>query len=288
MSGEGDPAVREAELRSYHLGTLSAERQEEIDDHFLADDALHAELQAAADDLIHAYLAGQLSAGERARFEGHFLLSRRHRDRFAFVRTLVTAVGRAGNERAAGAAPPPARASRWTTWLPWAAALVVGLAAGGWSIGEKRRIERERDAARDRVSRLEHTLAEQSGHVEEPPSGRQASKDVGQVATWTVRPGLQRGSTTDPFELRSEWVLLRIPLADQLRAPSYRLSLQTSGGNEIQRSRSLPTASGTHGRTVDMMVRASLLPPASYMVLILSDDAEAQEIDAAPFVVRRD
>ena len=282
-----DEVARDTELRGYHLGTLPAERQEEIDDHFLADDAVHAELQAAADDLIHAYLAGQLSAGDRARFESHFLRSRGHRERLAFMRTLVTAVGRLGKETTTAAVPVTApRSTRWTALLPWAAARAVGLAAGGWSIGEKRRLERELGAADERARAQDQLLAQQRQQIQELERHEKETKDVGAIATWRVPPGLQRGSNAPEFAIRSDWVLLRIPLDDALRAPSYRLSLQTSGGKEILRYRSVPTRSGTHGRTVDMMVRASLLPPASYVVLILGDDDASRDLEAAPFVVR--
>ena len=84
----------EADLRAYLLGVLPPERQDSIEERFFADKELHLQLQATGDDLIHAYLAGELSPADRERFETHFLASPRRRERLAFVRSLMTAVDR--------------------------------------------------------------------------------------------------------------------------------------------------------------------------------------------------
>jgi len=85
---------REQRLVDYLLGVLSAEQQEELEEHYLAEADLHTELQATADDLIHAYLVGSLSDEERAHLETHFLASPRQRQRVEVMRAVLKVMRR--------------------------------------------------------------------------------------------------------------------------------------------------------------------------------------------------
>ena len=179
---------REVEFRAYLLGALPPDRQEEIDERFLADEDLHAELQATADDLIQAYLSGQLSAEDRERFETHFLASPRRRERVAFVRSLVTAVDRVRrpryvrrhSDRAPCACSPGRPCWSW----PWAWA--VGLSASGAAAN---RSGRRRSSAR---TALQRQLLAHEARVREL-EGRGAASDEPQIATWTLSSGVERG-----------------------------------------------------------------------------------------------
>jgi anti-sigma factor RsiW len=274
---------REAEFRAYLLGVLPPERQEEIDERFLADEAMHVELQATADDLIHAYLAGDLSAPDRERFETHFLASPRRRERVAFVRSLLAAL-----ERAPATAGSPSSRPRWTPVLPWAAVLIVGLAAGGWSIGERRRGERDRVAAQQREDSLRRQLLTRDERVRELEGRVGASREPGDVATWTLRSGVERSpGASEGFTVGADWIRLRVLLEHDLRVSSYRASLQTSAGREILRVGGLREASRPEGRMVDVMVPGGLLRPGSYLLSVQRDAGGApEELTATTFLVR--
>ena len=279
----GATTDREAEFRAYLLGVLPPERQEEIDERFLADAEFHAELQATADDLIHAYLGGELPAAERQQFETHFLASPRRRERVAFVRSLVAAVERV--QRPAVAAPRP---SRLASMLPWAAMLVFGLAAGGWSIGEKRRSNGVLAEARQREESLRAQLLAQDERVRELERLTRPSSEPADVATWTLRSSAERGpASADGFTVRGEWIRLRVLLEHDLRVASYRASLQTSEGREVLRVGGLREASRSAGRTVDVMVPAGLLAPGHYLLSVQRDAGGApEELTATTFLVR--
>ena len=113
--------VEDRRLAEFLLGQLPSDEQAELEEKVFVDDDFEEQLDATADDLIHAYLQGGLSADDRAAFETHFLTLLRHRDRFAFLRDLLSAV-----ERTA-ATPRAARA--WPAWGLWAAAAVLAAVA---------------------------------------------------------------------------------------------------------------------------------------------------------------
>lgn len=112
-------------VREYVLGGLAAAQREEVDERLLTDPDFHAEVRATGDDLIHAYLSAELTAADRERFESFFLASPRRQERVAFMRSLLEAAKKA-------------RRAPVAALLPWAAALLVGLAAGGWGLSERR------------------------------------------------------------------------------------------------------------------------------------------------------
>jgi hypothetical protein len=114
--------VEDRRLAEFLLGRLASDEQAELEEKVFVDDDFEEQLDATADDLIHAYLEGELSADDRDAFETHFLTSLKHRDRFTFVQDLLAAVQRS----------PAAPAARpWPTWGVWAAAaaLLAALAA---------------------------------------------------------------------------------------------------------------------------------------------------------------
>ena len=105
-------------LVRYLLGSLSEEETERLDELSIADDEFAERLAAAEHDLIDAYIAGDLSPDDRARFESIYTGSPEGRARIAFARAL-----------AARSAQRQDRA--W--WYPaLAAAAMVLLAIGGY------------------------------------------------------------------------------------------------------------------------------------------------------------
>jgi hypothetical protein len=115
----------ERRLVQYLLGQTSTAEREEIEERVFTDDEAEEELQATADDLIHAYLAGGLSEQERGQFESHFLGMPHNRRRLDFIRNLLTAV-----ERLPAAKAPPADTTRASRVWAWAAAAALLIAVG--------------------------------------------------------------------------------------------------------------------------------------------------------------
>ena len=73
----------------YLLGELQDEEElARFEQRLLADEKLYEELLIAEDELMEAYLCGELSAADKARFEEHFLASPRRRERVENLRAL--------------------------------------------------------------------------------------------------------------------------------------------------------------------------------------------------------
>lgn len=130
MTGEtlGDQIDR------YLLGRLADPDRERLEARMFEDRAVWTAIRDAEDDLIERYVAGELSAADRADFEGHFAVSASRRERVEFARSLPRALASVpGMARAAKPAPP--RTMR--PWLGVAAALLVAAVWLGraWSTG---------------------------------------------------------------------------------------------------------------------------------------------------------
>lgn len=123
-------------LEDYLLGLLSEAETEQLDELSVTDETFAWRLRAAEDDLVDAYVRGDLPAQTRARFEEFYLASPRHRQRVEFARSLARTTARAGDQpnglapavsASSTHAPRQARGARTSGawWLLAAAAAVV-------------------------------------------------------------------------------------------------------------------------------------------------------------------
>ncbi len=76
-------------IQSYLLGALPEREQQQLEQKYMVDDAQFEELLAAEDDLLDAYVRGELSSTQRKQFETHFLVSPRRQKRLEFARALA-------------------------------------------------------------------------------------------------------------------------------------------------------------------------------------------------------
>ena len=72
----------------YLLGTLSESETERLDELSFTDDEFAESLRAAENDLVDAYVRGELSEAERQRFGSHYLGTARKRERVKFAQGL--------------------------------------------------------------------------------------------------------------------------------------------------------------------------------------------------------
>jgi anti-sigma-K factor RskA len=129
------------EIKQYLLGLASPEVQRALEERLLTEESFLEELSFAEEELIDDYAAGDLSAGESARFEQHFLSTDERQRKLRFSRALT----RYSSEKAGTKSDEPSTAGRtraerlrafWRgqpAWLSAAAALaVVAVLAGAW------------------------------------------------------------------------------------------------------------------------------------------------------------
>lgn len=84
------------ELTRYLLGEMSEEEQMQLEMHYFADPQMFAELCSWRNNLIDAYVAGQLSASLRGRFESGIEKSWAMNERIRFAETLQKALEQRG------------------------------------------------------------------------------------------------------------------------------------------------------------------------------------------------
>jgi hypothetical protein len=128
-------------LRRYLLGELPDDERERLQAAYFADDALFARLLGVEDALVDAYVRGELTESERARFEQRFGLTGRQLDRVKVARMLADAGGTpvaamaARSEAEAGARARSTRTHRLAAPAAAAAVLLALAAAVTWRSG---------------------------------------------------------------------------------------------------------------------------------------------------------
>jgi anti-sigma factor RsiW len=228
--------AHEDHLVRYLLGRLSGEERDRLEARLFTEEGLHVSLRATADDLIAAYLRGELVPEDRLRFESHFLASPRGRARVRFVGGVLSAVT---DPAAAGAAGP--RPS--VTWRPWAAAALVLLAIGALLL-LRRRPELQSTAA---IPSLASPTAAPTGAVPPVPA--------------TVVPAprtVDLPRTPGPVQvaLSSETRLLRLQVpVPAAGPPSYDAVIRRPDGSEVWRAEDLAPARGGAPVVVDIPAR---------------------------------
>jgi anti-sigma factor RsiW len=248
---------RKYSLVQYLLGDLPSEARAELEEHLFTEPGLSEELHATADDLIHAYVAGELSRKDRRRFENYFLDTPRHRERFAFVRDLVSAVERT--------APKP-RAN----WRPIALAAAVLLATllVGWRLLLPRKPAQNADST-------------PSAETRSVPSPQNAAPNP--AATQTPAPRHSDGQprvvrlpgvpATQPVEiaLSAGTRLLRFEVpVEEAGPPSYGAVLRHASGTPLWTATGLAPA--TAGEPVLVDVPARLVSVADAYELVLEGE----------------
>lgn len=78
----------DGELECYLLGLLPEEDTERVEELSIVDDEVASRLRVLEDDLVDAYVRGDLASDVKARFEAYYLLTERRRQKVEFARRL--------------------------------------------------------------------------------------------------------------------------------------------------------------------------------------------------------
>ncbi len=246
-------------LTAYLLGRLSPEEEDAIEGEYLAAPEAFERLAAAEDELIDAYVAGDLADDDARRFEERFLSTPARRERVAFARALRSHASSEPAER------PAARGPSWL--LPVAAALPVAVAAG-WLLLSVRDLrtqivrQREQQAVSDRESATQRDrIASLEGELARAGSGPG-------VPTWRLEPGYERDAAP-PLRVAvppgAVAVRLRLALESDAGAGPFTARVETAEGLVVAELHALRAGAD---RTVDAVVPAASLAPATYVVIL--------------------
>ena len=193
MTGKTQAETRRSQ---YLLGLSSEAERERFESEYFADEDAFQEMLTAEDDLIDAYVRGELSAKERKQFEKRFLTSSQARERVQFARTLVgsrpvqTTRGFGGSTWPGFFALLTGRSAAVRIGVSMAVlAVIVGFS---WLLVERarmrielRELRAERAQLNEKAAELQRTVDAERAHTAETMA---QLKDLRERST-TVQPG---------------------------------------------------------------------------------------------------
>ena len=290
-------------LVQYLLGTLPAEETERLDELSVTDDDFATRLSVAENDLVDAYVRGDLPADTAERFRLTYASSPRRREKLRFAESLLLYQKR---EEAVTVQPAvrqksPGRIRRFFT-LPtlmpqWglAAVAILLLAATGYLGMTNRRLRDqliragvERISLEQREQQLARQL-ENSSPENAKGSATESQKpfDRLKIATFVLTPAI-RGAGQLPSVSTSpetDVVVLKIELEEN-EFPQYRAELEDSATRHVLwTSADLAAFSDGSQKAVSFAFRAALLQRQTYLVQIsgIRANGTSELISTYPF-----
>jgi hypothetical protein len=177
----------EQKISNYLLGALPETEAERLDELSVANDEFAARMRVVENDLVDAYVKGELSGKTLKRFESHYLASPMRREKVRFAQAFLgfadkAAIAQVKDRKAAAGVRSepeqvPSSGSFWQKFfrvqrlsLQWglATAALLLLLAGGYFLFENARLrnqmtvaETERETLRQREQELQKQLADE-------------------------------------------------------------------------------------------------------------------------------
>lgn len=276
--------------KRFLLGNVSESERAEIEDTFLARDDLYQELLIAEDDLIDAYVRGELPATERELFERR--ASPRGHERVQFAQTLFTAVSNQSGAAVVSASVSDRLVQWWRSVFgvlvnrrlafsfTLAAAMLVIVVGGRWlltntpgtlRVPQQAQIQPTPLAPRETSAPIETAKQQPPTPGEENSNGTAAGetpkKTVPLIATFTLLPGLVRGEgAAGPLVLPAGATEVRLRLTLEGGAyKKYRATLATPEGSKIW-SRDVRNSPSFRSAHLTLSIPADVLKGGDYVL----------------------
>ncbi len=287
----------------YLLGEMTEAEQAQFEESFFQDVELSELLSDVENDLIDEYVRRELSTPGRERFERHFLVSERRREKVGLARALLQAENAVAPQAVSGREKLPwwkaifaaPLAPRRALLYSFGAAAFVFLLAGLWLFSELRQLrnevarleadrgtqDRQNEQLRQRTSeqqresgelaarkeQLEQQLAElrqQTGVSEREPRSAPA------LLTFILSPGARGNEGPKKLVISpgTRVVRLQLNLSPGDEYQKYQVTLQSSTGDRIRSWNSLRAGSARGVGVVIIDVPASLLSGSQYEVAL--------------------
>lgn len=270
-----------ARARRYLLGEASEEECASLEQEYFERQEALERIEAAEDDLIEDYLAGQLAAAERDRFERGYLSSPEHRVRVETVRRLIEQGSRAS------LASPQKRPAAWSTritrngpWLALAASILVVASVALWMFLPF--------GARP---------AEVAGNpASQPPppvtagSGTNTPSSAPVVFALAVSPVAVRGGSDTPavvIPAVTDVVGIRLESDGENRnLTASRASIRTVSGRDAWQGAVAVAAESSPGTVARIDVPAAAIPAEDYLITLFGTDQRGVETEWAQYFLR--
>ncbi len=299
--------TNEVLMRRYLLGDLPREERGRLEESYLSDAQVFEELTAIQNDLIDAYVRGELEEGERQQFEAEYFRSPQRRQRVEFARALnqvLTAARRAAPaqpgslwNRILAAFSLPRTAPR----LAFSIAAILLVASISWLTLQNQRLRaglRQALAAQAELRREQDTLRQHIAELEVSPNRKapanQAASEVAQIEP-PVGPGLRLypGVARDAAGGQNTLVLsptasefhLQLMLEDA-EYQTYEAVLLTSEWKEILRTKNLHSQSISGSVVISWRLPARAIESGDYVVQLIGQTAKGKRDDLESYSFR--
>ena len=295
-----------AVIRRYLLGELADADRAFVEERLFSSEEFWEHVCLIEDDLVDAYVRGELRGGERARFESHFLSSPRRRERVAMAQAW----------HAPGRAPAKASSQSWLAGItslfgsasnyslgvralaPIAAGLI--LLIGVMMIGFNAQLSQQRTETAILRGKLESLTSQPASKGAGPPLEEwrtdmqrqlqalaESSKTAAPLSLMLV-PGAQR-SAARPQILRIPSAVpsldLILPLAEAGPYTSYRATIQTFEGAEVFGVNQVLLSKGPGEPSLHLSVPSKALKEGDYRILVSGQKAGGQVVELNDYFV---
>lgn len=297
----------EALAKRYLLGLLSPEEVARFEQRYFADDSLFEEMETVEDQLVDAYVRGELNANDRNQFESALSNSKRLAERVQLGRVLAKRISITDLPRPIPV-PEPSRwraflASLFTDFRSFAtAAMVLLLLLGGvlmtiaWfrSREELRRLntqraqlEQQQQDLAQRVEQLQANANRLNGEVqsanaerdrlnqelrktEEELANVRRQSGTSAVVAVTLFPGPSRGAGGEPdLTVPKKPATVRLNLAlDNDQYPRYSVSIESPDRRVVVAQRDLSAKGPASQRTIALQFPSTKLSAGEYAVTV--------------------
>jgi len=318
---------RRMKLRQYLLGIVAEEQQNEIEERYFTDDEYFEKMLAAEEELVEAYISGELSRRERKRFDEYLLPNPNWQQKVANIRALKHIV----NEEKVKASPEKiSLLERLVDWgkdfvdslfeqkmvigLSYAAILVLIIFSSVW-VGRQFKnfqekivnLESEQSELAQKDKELLQQLEQQTGvanefseKFEQEMQHRLKLEQLldkmkpqpTQMLAFSLEPGLLRDSGEPkrliiPGAVQSVQLELIVDSASDYK--NYAVTIKTVEGNEMWSKTGLQAQQMEWGQKVIFSVPTIALPLNDYILTLkgITADGAFEVIQSYFFSVLR-
>jgi anti-sigma factor RsiW len=293
MFSHGKPVDDDQQLVQYLLGALPEDETGQLDELSITDDEFAWRLNAVENDLVDAYVRGELPPAARERFEAAYLSSQERREKVAFAEALVSR--KAG---AVAAGEKVGNVRRWSavTFPKWqwaVASLFLLLAASGFLFYDNWRLRRELvrqtgalSAARGRARDLEQLIAGPDMRPSEAPS-KSSQRSLNTAAFVLVAQTRDaHGIDTIAIPSGTDRVILQLELESD-DFPEYSATVRDPATNQVVwRASGLKAGIRQDKRAVSIGLPRILLKPQHYTVELTGMPAAGASAFAGSYAFR--
>jgi hypothetical protein len=306
-------------MKRYLLGELDEAEQKALEEEYFTDSQVFDEMTEVESDLVDDYVRGRLPAETRKQFEQFYMAHAKRRERVKFAEALLTGLDHIEAPRAVAQKPVETVSGRRglleslrRLWLAPAFSLAIVsllvVAIGILLFIEARRTRQElaemqtaRAGQEQRARELEQQVAGERERADQlaaeleqlrnqqPPETRPQPAPALASLLLTVGPGV-RGADTGP-----QATLVIPPSAERVRIalrmkehdyPSYHVSLQAAGGQEIFSRQNIKPGMTRSGTAFTISLPASKFSTGDYILTLRGTTAGGGVEDLSKSIFR--